>query len=97
MAVSLYTDHSTWVWVQGVALKENGGSSVAEGAVDHVRVSSNPADVCHTGKDVSGVIVEYILDETQKVNISSHTSKWKGSSEFYSIQYLSVSTYLLCH
>ena len=52
---------STWVGIHGVALKENSGSSIAEGAVDHVRVSSDPANVCHTGKNVSRMVVEYIL------------------------------------
>ena len=47
-----------------MALKENGGSSVAEGAVYYIRVSSDPANVCHTGKNVSRMIVEYVLDET---------------------------------
>ena len=72
----------TRVWICRYALKHYGGSSVAEGAVDHVRVSSDPADVCHTGKDVFGVIVEYVLDETQS---GSHVITHEQAERFFRV------------
>ena len=52
---------NTWVWVVWNALKQYGGSSIAERSVDNVRVASDPANVSHTGKDVTGSVVKHVL------------------------------------
>ena len=44
-----------------MALKQYGGSSIAERSVDNVGVASNPANVSHTGKDVTGSVVKHVL------------------------------------
>ena len=54
----------TCVWVYGNALKQDTSSSVAEGGIDRMGVSSDPANIGHTGKDVTRTIVKYILTVT---------------------------------
>ena len=48
----------TWVWVHGHTLKEDRGGSIAERAVNHAGVASDPANVSHTRKHVSRTVVK---------------------------------------
>ena len=48
----------TWVWVHGHTLKKDRGGSIAERAVNHAGVASDPANVSHTRKDVSRTVVK---------------------------------------
>ena len=45
-----------------MALKQHTGATIAEWAVDYVGVSSDPANVRHTGKYVPRAVVKYILE-----------------------------------
>lgn len=51
----------TRVRMDGSALKQDCGATVAEGAVDHIGVPRDPANVCHTAKDVPVLVVEHVL------------------------------------
>lgn len=49
-------------WVCGDGLEEDGGGAEGEGSIDDVRVSGDPTDVGHAGKDVVRVVIKDILD-----------------------------------
>ena len=44
-----------------MGLKEDGSGSIAERAIHHVGVASDPANVCHTCIHISRPIVKHIL------------------------------------
>ncbi len=44
-----------------MALEEDTGASITEGAIDNIGMSSDPANVCHTGEDVPRAVVKHIL------------------------------------
>lgn len=48
--------------VCGNGLEEDGGGTEGEGSIDDVRVSGDPTDVSHAGKDVVRVVIKDILD-----------------------------------
>lgn len=47
--------------MDGSALKKDCSATIAEGAIDHIGVPRDPADVCHTAKDVPVLVAEYVL------------------------------------
>lgn len=47
--------------MDGSALIKDCSAAIAEGAIDHIGVPRDPANVCHTAKDVSVLVVEHIL------------------------------------
>lgn len=51
----------TRVRMDGSALKKDCGATIAEGAVDHISVPCDPADVCHAAKDIPVLVVEHVL------------------------------------
>ena len=53
----------TWVGVCGMALKEYRSGSITERSIDNVRVSSDPPNVSHTGKDIPRLVVKHVLQE----------------------------------
>jgi hypothetical protein len=56
--------NSPWTntWIIWSALEQNGGSPIYKGPIDDIRVTGNPANVCHTAKNVVGVVVvEHVL------------------------------------
>ena len=55
----------TWVWVYRYALKEHTGGSIAEWSIHNIGVSRDPANVCHTAKYVSLIVVKHKLQHTQ--------------------------------
>ena len=55
----------TRVWVGGVSLKQDSGGSIAEWAIHHVGVASDPANVSHTRIHVSRSVVKHILQWTK--------------------------------
>ena len=56
----MHREH-TRVWVVWNALKQYGGSSIAERSIDNVGVASDPPNVSHTGKDVTRSVVKHVL------------------------------------
>lgn len=56
----------TRVRIDRSALKKDSGTTIAEGAVDHIGVSRDPADVCHTAKDVPVLVVKHILNKKRE-------------------------------
>lgn len=56
----------TRVRIDRSTLKKDSGTTIAEGAIDHIGVSCDPADVCHTAKDVPVVIVEHVLNKRRE-------------------------------
>lgn len=59
-------ERPTWVWVNGRALEQDGGGSVAQRSVHHVAVTRDPADVGHAAEHVSILVIEHVLTQTQQ-------------------------------
>ena len=53
----------TGVRVRRVALKQDGGGSIAERTIHHIRMTSDPTNVSHTRIHISRAIVKHILKE----------------------------------
>lgn len=52
--------------MDGSALKKNCGAAIAEGAIDHIGVPCDPADVCHAAKDVPVLVVKHVLHKRRE-------------------------------
>lgn len=74
----------TWVWVHRCALKQDGGGTIAQWAVNHIAVSCYPADVCHAAKHVTILVVEDILKKRHKQD-TQQGSVCGGVSESWSL------------
>lgn len=57
----VYLEVHTWVRVDRSALKQDRGGPIGQGPVHTVTVSCYPANVCHTAKHISIVVIEDIL------------------------------------
>lgn len=44
-----------------MTFKEDARTTIAEGTVDDIGVASNPANVRHTGKQVTRLVVKHVL------------------------------------
>lgn len=62
----------TRIRVNWGALKEDTGCSIAEGPIYHIAVSCDPADVSHTAKDVSWLVVKHKLRKQERQSGDHH-------------------------